>query len=308
MSSSSPYIKQLEKQIISLLTEKNYKKAYEKYQILAEKFPMSREVYKIREKIDNEISNENKDKIERKLKSLKQLWKENNYSQIIKELKPFFEIGKNNKKFIETYQKAQDLYRKTIENNQKNFRKNQDKKLAILLKNDAKEFLMELFQLEKNNPGNTFIRNLVKDYRSRYIQREIGRYKHLIAEEKFEVLDKIITGLKKVDRKNYELILFEKEVKNYRYTDQKGDKQESIYEGVNNLKTLIKIKKYAKAVKAANEIIRADKENKEAQSLLKKSEIGLSKQTREQTINLILEKNIETKLAYMKNKKSFIKI
>ena len=103
MSENDPYIKQLAIKADSFLAERNYKKAYEIYQLLAEKFPMSREVFKIKEKIDKEVQKENEIKINLKLKELKIFWKEKNYEQIIRQLKPYLVIAKNNKELNDQY-------------------------------------------------------------------------------------------------------------------------------------------------------------------------------------------------------------
>jgi len=272
MSENDPYIKQLAIKADSFLAERNYKKAYEIYQLLAEKFPMSREVFKIKEKIDKEVQKENEIKINLKLKELKIFWKEKNYEQIIRQLKPYLVIAKNNKELNDQYLKAQIKYKEQIETNQKNFKKEQIKKLSILVKTDEKAFFMELYQLEKNNPGNKFIKNLVSDFRNQYIHDKLNKNKELFESEKFDVIEKVIENLKTVNKRNARLLELEREVKNRKFISQTTMKDESIYEGMTNLRTLIKLRKYSKAMKAAKEIIRADNKNKEALKILKIAE------------------------------------
>lgn len=308
MSENDPYIKQLAIKADSFLAERNYKKAYEIYQLLAEKFPMSREVFKIKEKIDKEVQKENEIKINLKLKELKIFWKEKNYEQIIRQLKPYLVIAKNNKELNDQYLKAQIKYKEQIETNQKNFKKEQIKKLSILVKTDEKAFFMELYQLEKNNPGNKFIKNLVSDFRNQYIHDKLNKNKELFESEKFDVIEKVIENLKTVNKRNARLLELEREVKNRKFISQTTMKDESIYEGMTNLRTLIKLRKYSKAMKAAKEIIRADNKNKEALKILKIAEKGYEKQIREQTINLIISKIPEIKKDYRNNRNNYLKI
>lgn len=308
MSENDPYIKQLAIKADSFLAERNYKKAYEIYQLLAEKFPMSREVFKIKEKIDKEVKRENEIKIKLKLKELKPYWKEKKYEQIIRQLKPYLVIAKDDKELINEYLKAQTKYKEQIETNQKNFKKEQIKKLSILVKTDEKAFFMELYQLEKNNPGNRFIKNLVSDFRNQYIHDKLNNNKELFESDKFDVIEKVINNLKTVNKRNARLLELEQEVKNRKFISQTTSKDESIYEGMTNLRTLIKLRKYSKALKAAKEIIRADNKNKEALKILKIAEKGFNKQIREQTINLIISKIPEIKEDYRNNRKNYIKI
>jgi len=302
------YIQQNEYKIKNYIAEKNFEKAFETYKDLAQKFPYHKDLRYIKSEIEKSFEIENDKKIKLKLEEIKDEWKNNNYGNILKELKPFLDIAPNNKKLKKQYLKAAKLYKKEIENNQKEFRKKHEKVLNILIDGNVNEFLSELNSIETQYAGNQFVKDFIKEYKSKFIENKINKNTDLIYSNKFDVTEILIEKLKKVDKNNQKIKEIEKGVRLRRYQSQEYQQTESIYEGMKNVETLLKLKKYAKAYKASKELIKVAPKNEEIKKYLNIAYKKLKGTNLDQSTKIILNNQNKLIEDYIKNKSNYIKI
>ena len=167
------YFQQVEQNITSLIAEGKYQSAYKLCVEYINSFPEEKRFFKLKEEIEEEVEKKNKKVIKEKLKEIDTYWKEENYAQILIELKKLLQISPNNKDLIKLYQKAQEKYVKKVKDMEQKFEKEQSEKFDRLLKEDENLFLDELFQLELNNPGNQHVLKFTKKYRNKLIREKI---------------------------------------------------------------------------------------------------------------------------------------
>lgn len=303
-----PYFEQKKQHIRSLISEKKFTEAYDLCNEVIGESPEEEDFSELKNEIEEKVEKENTGTIKERLKSLKPLWKEKNYAEILKELKDLLEISENNKKVIDEYQKAQKLYRKKLEKDQKHFAKEQKQRLTELLEDNPNLLSEELSDLERTNPNNKTIQELSKEFKDKLIQKKIEDKQKLLKSNKYDAIANFLTILKKIDKDSKSLHELEATLKNNLKGKQKEAKSEFLYKSINYLSTLMKLKKYNKATKVAKEILEAEGENEKAKKILKKAKKKYFKQSREKSIDSIQE-NLQTlKAKYKENKKDFIKI
>lgn len=303
-----PYLEQLEQKINRLIAEGDLEKAYVLCKDFLEKFPDLTTLVKLKAKIEDKIVIRNKKIIENKIDELNPLWKEEKYVEIIQALKEIAKLAPENKKIIKLLQKAQKAYQEKIENLKTEFNKAQRKRLDELLNTNEEELMDALFTLEKNNPGNQEVLALTNNYRDSLIANKIKTKKNLIYSDKYTDLENFLTQLKRIDNKNPRIPEIETFIKQRHHRTQIDEKQEFVYTGKQQLETLMKIKKYDKAIHVAEEILEADKEDKEVKKILKEAKRKFFKETKKLTTNEILKTQASQKEEYLKNKSQFIKI
>lgn len=305
---SSAYIDQVEQNINTLLANKKFKEAYDLANELVDKFSHEGKTFKIKEKVEEAVRNENERIVKKEIKEMKEMWKEKNYTEIIKRLKKLIAISPDNSKLQKLEQKAQLEYRDEIKRLQIEFKKNQNVKFYKLLEEDETRLVEELFNLEKNNQGNKETLEITKNFRDKLIDKKIKENKKLLESEKFEDINNFIGQLKRIDKNNDKIGKLEKKINIKTYGSQKEESKEHTYRSVEQVIVLMKLKKYDKVIQGAEELIESNKQNKEIEKILKKAKKKFFKQTKNITIESIKTQLPKLKEEYKKNKDQFIKI
>lgn len=306
--SENAYFDQAEQNIKLLIAEKKYKEAYISCKKFLEKFPDESRFIKLKEEIEHDVDEENQTVIEKKLNEIKPLWKQEKYIEILKQLRELLKIAPSSKKIQELMAEAQESYKKEINKLTEDFEKKESERLNELMEKDEKRLIDEMFLLEKSNPGNKSVLALTKKYRDKLIDKKIHEKEYLIYSDKFDDIANLISQLKKIDDKNAQIDHLEKLIKTRKLGEQVDDKNEFVYKGEQYLITLMKLKKYDKALQVASEIMAVDKSNKNIPKIYEKAEKGFYKQTRKDVINIIIQNQPQLHEEYSKNKDKFIKI
>lgn len=306
--STEVYYQQIQQNINLLLSEKKYKEAYNLCAKILKKFPEEKRFLKLKEKIEEEVKDENEKTISQKINEIKPFWKQEKYTEILKILRPLLKISPENSKLKNLIIKAQDVYQKKIIYLQEKFVKAQEEKFNTLINENETQFLEELFLLEKNNPGDKIVLELTNKFRNKLISKKINEKQDLIYSDKYDAIENFINQLKKIDEKNIQIIQLEKLIKSKKFGTQLEEKNEFVYNAESHLLTLMKIKKYDKAIQVADEILDIDKNNKKIYKILQKAKRKYYKQTKEEAINCIINNLDQLKSEYQKNKNLFIKI
>ncbi|MFA5947544.1 MAG: hypothetical protein WC806_01035 [Candidatus Gracilibacteria bacterium] len=304
------FINQNKRNILALFAGKQYKEAYEKCQELLAMDPTLTDITELKKKIENEIIKTNKNVIKEHINKLKPLWKEEKYEDILRELKKLEFLDPNSMEIKKLFAEAQSLYLKKINTLKEKFLKNEDKKIKELFEKgeDEQRFLDELFYLEKRNPGNKDVLKLSEKYRWLLIDRKIKSKRDLLNSEKFDDIRNFLIQLKKIDEHYSKIKELEDEIKKRELESKIDAKKEFIYKSETNLDTLLKLKKYDKAIQVAEELLNIDKEDKQAKKIIQIAKAKLFNQTNKETVKMIKDAIPKLKQEYRQNKKNFIKI
>ncbi len=302
------YFDQFEQKINVLLTEKKYRDAFNLCKEILLKYPEEKRFIKIKEKIEEAVSEENERIIKEKLEGLNPLWKEEKYSQILRTLKELLQVDPNSLKMKKLYQEAEILYRKQFEKFQEDFNKKQNRRLTDLLDNNPLILMEELYILERENPNNESVKKLVADFRDKLIAKKIREKEELLNSTKYDVIENFIQELIKIDKGNGRIQELEKQIKKRKFSTETDQTKEFVYSGEKHLDTLMKLKKYDKAIKVANEILTIDKNNIPVKRMLEKAKEKYSGQLRDLAAASILDHFQELKTRYSQDKSCFIKL
>ncbi len=304
---SSPYFEQIEQNIKSLLAEKKYEQAYDVVIKTIAQHPEEKEFVELKDKIEKEVAAENDKVIERRLLGVNKLWKKEQYNEVLRELQEILELSPGNKKVTKQYQQAQTKYKEQVEALTEKFGKEQEKKLKKLLKESPELLIDELFFLEQNNLQNGTAQALIAKYRDKLIERKIKEKSDLLSSDKFEDIWHFINSLKIIDGDSPRIAVLEQEIKGRTQNIHREQKSEYVYRGKEHLDTLMKLKKYGKAIQMAYEILGIDKANKAIAKTLRKAKSKFFKQTQSKTIASIKVSAEKIKKEYQENKKNFIR-
>lgn len=304
----SAYLKQIEQKIHSLLSEKRLKESYNLCKSVLEQNPGNRVFEKLKKRIEEAIVHENEKLIERKLKEVKKLWKEEKYADILTILKELLRIDPENRKLKKEYDKVQKAYLKKTEELKSQFKERQSERLNKILDDFPDRLPNELITLEMNNPGNKTVQDLAKQFREKLISKKLNEKKELLKSDKYDVIQNFLEDLKKIEKENPMIKKMEKEVDRRKRDTMLEEKGEFVYGGSKHLDTLMKLKKYDKALQVAKEILAVDPNNKAANKILKKAERKLYSQTKNMSVDKILSEKENLKKEYQDNKENFIKI
>ncbi|MFA6991696.1 MAG: hypothetical protein WC269_00215 [Candidatus Gracilibacteria bacterium] len=307
MAEKNPYLTQLESKIRQMISMRFYKDAYDLCKKVLEKLPENRVFLDLKKEIENEVREENIKIVDKKIKEMKILLKEERYDDILHELRPVLETAPT-KKLIEFYRKVQNLYKDKREKEKLEKFKKLHNNFESLLKNDQNKLLDSIFTIEKNSIGNMEIQNMVKKYKKEIINRKISENMDLINSDKYKEIVNFLQQLKRIDPLSADVRRIERKIKIHVMNKQEGDRKETIYKGINYMENLIKMKKYDKALKIGDELLDMDKNNSMVKKLIKKADGNLYKQTKTESIKSIILSQKELDSEYSKDKIKFVEI
>lgn len=305
---TSAYLEQIEQKIYLLQNEGKLSQAYDLCKLYLSQYPEERSLHKLKAEVEQSIQEANEKVVEAKLKELDPLWKTEEYSKILKALKDLLKYSPNHKELKSQYQEAQKKYQAQIEFQSQEFKRKQSVRFEKLLQENENGLISELIFLEKANPGNPQVTTLIKDFRDKLIRKKVAEKSELMSSGKFDAMENLLDQLRKIDSQNNYIKELEDQIKIRRHENQNDQKREFVYQGITHLDTLMKLKKYDKAMKAANEILNSDPQNQMAQKILKEAEKKLFLQTRDLTINKMLEEQEKAKTQSPDQKDQFISI
>lgn len=305
---SFAYYDQLEQKINFLLTEKKFKEAFTLCKECLQQFPTESRFSKLINKIEKGVEEENEKIIKDKIESMKALWKEEKYLEILKNLKELLRLSPNNSKLRNLYLEAEESYKKQFEKLNDKFNKEQHKRLDEILKNNSGQLTEELYILEKENPGNQNVKKLVLEYEDKLIEKKIEDKRELISSNKYDVIANFLDELRKINKLNKRIQDVEVEIRSRKLEGEIVQTKEFVYGGEKHLDTLVKLEKFDKAIKAAEEILKVDPQNISAKEVLSFSKKKYKNQLRGLAADSITNGFQNLKTEYEQDKSKFIKI
>lgn len=306
--SNSAYFEQIEQRINTLLSEKKYKESFSLCKDYILKYPEENRFSKLKEKIEKAVEIENENIIERKIKEIEPLWKQENYNKILQTLKDLLRVSPNNNKLKRLFENAQIAYKKQFEKLEAQFEEQQKERLNTLLKENPEQLVEDLYILEKENQNNTSVKTLVTEFRNKLITKKIKEKEELLNSEKYEAIENFIDTLLKIDKYNPQIQKLEETINERKIETNETQSKEYVYSGEKHLDTLMKLKKYDKAIKVANEILQVQKDNSYAQNILKNAQKKYETQLEYLAADNIIKNLPELKAEYRQDKNQFIKL
>lgn len=302
------FFRQAEQNIVQLMHDKKYKEAYSLVKQFLERFPHEKTFIKLKKQIEEAVEEENESLINEKLESLKPLFKEEKYEEILKILKELLTLSPNSSKLQKLYQETQIKYQNQVTVSQEKFEKKQRARLDELLQTNETLLIEEIFLLETQNSDVPRIRKLAQEYRDKVIEKKIKEKKELIYSDKYDAISNFIEQLKKIDPNSPRITELENIVGGKKLVNQSEQKSEYIYAGQTHLDTLMKLKKYDKVIKVSEEILKTDPENITAKKMLEEATRLFFAQTKEESIDSINKNLPALKQEYEKDKTKFTTI
>lgn len=302
------FFDQLEQKINILMTDKKYRDAFILCKDCILKYPEENKFSKLKNQIERAVMEQNEKVIKDKLDTLKPLWKEEKYAEILKNLKELLRIDANSSKLKNLYQEAEIAYRKQFERLKTEFNKRQNKRLAELLNNHPDQLIEELFILEKENPNNQNVSILVADFRNKLIAKKIKDKEQLLNSEKYEDIDHFIQELLKIDKLNKQIQEVSQRVKARKFESAITQTKEFVYSGGKYLDTLMKLEKYDKVIKVASEVLQVDKNDRYARKILNTAIRKYSNQLKNLAADSIIKNFQNLKAEYLQDKGKFIRL
>lgn len=306
--SNSAYLIQAEKKIKGLIAERRYREAYRLCISTLEDNPKHKVFEKLKKRIEETVAEENEKIIRAKLKTVKSLYKEEKYAEALKILKELLRIDPNDKRLRKEYTKTQEAYLSKVEKQRKEFINRQTKRLNEILNNHPELLLEEMVSLEMNNPGSNLVKKLTDQFREKLIRKRINEKGDLLKSKKYDAIENFLNELRKIDERSPLILKLSKAIEDRKKETASSQKSEFIYGGSKHLDTLMKLKKYDKAIQVAKEILAVNKNDKMALRTMKRAKRKLYSQTRNLSIRNIYSKKAELKEEYKANKSDFIKL
>lgn len=267
-------LKNYQLEVEKLIAEENWSRAYEICNKILGYDPENTTFIKFKRNIEKTVSQINSDAIKQQFKDLEHLIKEKKYAEYLKEVSPlqtyvtqFPEIGikiLKVKKLLdnEYHEKRETAYQELVKEIQNNKGKM-----------DYLDIINKLETFAKLGIHQHDVENWIHKVKNQYINSEIQKRSGLIKSQKFEDILVFLLTLKKIDKKNQQILNLIKSV-NVAYKDFNiENKKDYIFKTLEEMKTLYLTKKYDFCAELASRVLQIDENNQLAQSYLKKSKI-----------------------------------
>lgn len=271
--------------------------------------PENIKAIRLKYKIEKNVKKINQNAIKNDLKALKQFWKEQDYTNLLfnlKKLEPYINDYPPLKKI---FAKAQNLYNRQLEQKQHSFY--QDQLSAIRRSVENKKF-KEAFEaaesLKKLNIFNDQTAKVIININHDWIEYELEQNKTLCNSDKFEDILLFYQKLLKIDPKSEKLKKLMASTKD-RYAEYKiAEKREFIYTSLEKIRTLYQLNKFDRVMDACGEVLEIDPKNKEVLHFYKSAKRKAANSIDKEVIQQIKNSQQQLKSDYQKDKTDYLKI
>ncbi len=305
---SSAYLLQLEQKVNFLINERKFKEAYDLCREILSKYPRERTFEKLKAEIESAVEDQNAALIEVKIEEAEKLYDAKKYADALILLKQLAQLAPQNKKIINFEEKVKEKYKEEVRSLRIEFKKNQTERLSKILNENPNALPDELFQLETNNPRDTEVFQLTQEFRDKLIEKKIKEKEELLNSNKYDVIANYIEQLRKIDARNPRIAKILEVVLARKKDDQYNDTKEFVYKGEKYLDTMIKLKKYDKAMQASQEILTIESSNKAVKKIYNKARRLFFNQTRNIIAAQIKESWPQLQKEYQQNKSQFVSL
>lgn len=284
-----PFFEQLKQNIVRLIADGKPKEAYEKAKQLLAQYPEDDDVREIYEDVVKEIAEENDDKVNEALPALKEAYANGEFEKVLQETGKLLKFAPKHGDLRDLYFDAQKAYQKKLEQSLDLMKDRYRKRFDELLEKSPHLLNEELFALDMANPTNEEVLHLTAEYRDHLIEKMIREKEELIYSDKTEALEHFLKSLQQIDPKSKRVEDLRRMIRMAEGEAAAEDRLEFMYRGEQHLKTLLRLKKYDKALKVAEEILVANPKSGYAKRGAAEARRKLYAQSREAAVKLLLE-------------------
>lgn len=303
-----PYFDQVERNIKSLIGEQKFKEAYSLVKQLLAKYPGDKDAENLKKLVEKEVVASNQRLIDSKMPGLKKLFSEKKFPELVKECKALLKFDPDHKELVSLMNKAIKQYQEETSESLKNIEDSSRKMLEKLLSENPDRLVDELFSLDKAYAGNEVMKNVTSEYREKLIERLINEKEDLIYSDKFEAIDSFVKRLENISPTSQRVKDLKEMLRVLRHEAQTNDKREFLYKGGKHLQTLLRLKKFDKALQVAEELLEVNPNDKFARKVCNVARKKLYGVTRNDCVQLLLDHREEWQKELQSTPNSFVKI
>jgi tetratricopeptide (TPR) repeat protein len=303
------FFQQIKRNVQSLVVEGKLDEAYLKCKDILQKYPQEQSFQELKNLVAEKLGERNKKKIKEGIGEVKTMMKEGKIEEGLRRTKELLKIAPNDAKLAKLYLQLEVKYKEKFLKLERDFIEKAEKELNELLdKDEDTEFLKKIHNLENEYKKNRRIQRLVVLSKEKLIKKELNKKRALLSSNKFDQIESMITSLKNIFDQSPTLRTLEKETRQRKigkHAEKLGDFE---YSGLHNINTLMKLGKYEEAEKAASELMKANKGNKEIEKAYRKAKAEADKKVKNEAIDYIVKTLPELKAEYTAKKDQFIKL
>lgn len=297
------------RQTEALLNAGRYKEAYDSVNKLLLNFPDNGKLIKLKARIEKIVYNNNIETVNRELYGLKQLWRDKRYDELMIRLTEIIKYVPGYGRAEKQLYKAQDLYRRRINEMQRDALANYIRTIEKSIKSGDYEKAISLAQeVLRKIPQHEKCGILLAKAKNLFIDKKIKENQVLLNSDKFEEIEKFLKDLFKLCPESIRIKkLLMKAVSREKVTVEYARK-DFVFSAYEQILLLYQKGKYDKTIEALRELLEIEPDNIKALELLKKAENKFAAQLDRQVAEKIKSTRLKYKGEKRRNPKGFIRL
>ena len=298
---------QLKRNIEIAIADGRLDEAFEECTKILEKSPGNSLFVNLKRTIEAKMFELNKEEIKIGIKEAEKLFKEKNTVGALQKIRELLILAPNDSSLIRLHGKFQNRYKEESDKSEKQFIHTKEASLKKLLDTGSYSILLqEIDELESSYMGNKEIMSIATRTREALIQKEIENKRDLLLSGKFEEIFDFIDDLKNIKKDSKALLDLEAVMKKRQAGSAMRTIGDFVYSGVNDLDTLMKLKKYNEAVQVSEELLEVNPGDKKIRAIYNNARSKAFGANKNEAI-AVIEKSLPVlKEEYKTNKDNFV--
>jgi len=281
--------------------------AFEECTKILDKSPGNPLFVNLKRTIEAKMFELNKEKIKAGVQEAEKLFKEKNTVGALQKIRELLTLAPNDSSLIRLHGKFQERYKEEADKSEKQFIHTKEEVLKKLLDTDSYSILLqEIDELESSYMGNKDVMSLAARTREALIQKEIANKKDLLSSGKFEEIFDFIDDLKNIKKDSKALLDLEAIMKKHQAGSAMRTIGDFVYSGVNDLDTLMKLKKYNEAVQVSEELLEVNPGDEKIRTIYKNAKRKAFAMSKNEAVAVIEKSLPALKEEYKTNKDNFV--
>lgn len=296
-------------QIEALIHEGKLKEAYSMCNKLLLNFPENGRIARLQKRIEKTVYEQNLKSVKNDMKSLKPLWKEKNYKELVEKLEVLTQYVPGYSPVEKDLYKAKKLYSDQLVKEQKGaideYIKNIEKLISEGKYHDA---ILEIKKILAKIPGHEKALLLDKKARDLYIVQQLKENGSLLKSKKFKEIELFLKELLKIKPDSHKVKELLEKASKRETVALTYERKDFAFQSMEYIKTLMQKKKWDKAVEALEELLKVDPQNIKVLELLDKARNKFDKQLTKEVLLKTKELQKKFKAQRAQNPKEFIRL
>ena len=296
-------------QVETLIKEGDLKQAYSICNKLLLNFPESGKLKKLQKKIEKIVYEQNLKSVKNDMKTLKPLWKEKNYKELVEKLKVLKQYVPGYKPVEKDLFKAKKLYREQIIKEQKGALNDYIKNIEKLI-NEGKyhDAIVECRKFLNKIPEHEKVMLLDQKARDLYVVEQLKKNKFLLNSKRFKEIEIFLKELQKINPKSGKIKSLLDKASKRETVAIEYEKKDFSFQSMEHIEVLMQKHKWEKAIEALIELLKVTPQNLKALELLDKARKKFDKQLTKEVIAKTKELQKKFKTQKERNPKEFIRL